>query len=368
MTSASALPLAGSRSRGFQTGSASADDQRGHQQTQQRQPPRALMRRLLASSAPGKNLAAAERLRSAACGGVRRSSHQMTGSASSPHRTAGKPKAKRQRSSWRGLPPCVAGVGGHRHVDTDQRFGGEPVGMVDGVAPAEPLAQAHQLLRGAPYRQGGSRRAAVRRGRRSVSRRSRGRGIRCGRHRGRLPRRGRRSRSDGRARHGGPARRAMPSISSGGSRKSLASTMSEKRRMPARSGLAGRLTAWDRCAASRSAPLRARERVGQAGPGDALAAARQKFGQGQHQHQRAGFLRNHGAGAICRAWRARGRPRARPYGRPPIRGRGHRCGRRGRSGASRCATWHRRRHRAGTARNSRRCRACGGRASRRSPC
>ena len=89
------------------------DHQRRHQQTKQRQPPWALMRRFLAFQNAREDIQRRKyfllRL-----GGVSRSSHQMTGSASRPHKTAGRPKESgsqlmrgrprrsRRRRSW----PC----------------------------------------------------------------------------------------------------------------------------------------------------------------------------------------------------------------------------------------------------------------------
>ena len=73
-------------------------------------------------------------------------------------------------------------------------------------------------------------------------------------------------------------------------------TMSQKRRMSDRSGFAGRSRGVHELGGEALGAVAGGERIGQAGPGDALAAARQQFGQGQHQHQRARFLGNAGAG------------------------------------------------------------------------
>ena len=343
------------------------DDQRRHQQPQQRQPPRALMRRFLLLQHPGQDAQRRENfgLR------LRRGQPQQPPDHRQRQQT---PQDRRKRRRKAAASSCAhaggheAALGGHGQVHAHQRLGGQPVGVVDRVAPAEPLAPAGQVPRAGRNRHGGSRRAPSRRGRRSASRRSRDRGIRCARHRETPPRPGsatsiRCARTPWRA---STSSHAM--VSSGGSRKSLAMTMSEKRRILDRSGRAGRLGRMGELRGKPFGAVACGERIGQARPGDALAAARQQFGQRQDAAPARAIPWKRSRPSTCRAWRATDRPTARPYARPPIRDREHRCGRRGPSGASRCATSPRPRHRAGTARNSRRCRACGGRASRRSPC
>ena len=86
---------------------------------------------------------------------------------------------------------------------------------------------------------------------------------------------------------------------------------------------------------------------------DALAAAGEKLGQSERQHDRAAFLGGSATGTSGSASTATDPPTARRCAQPPIRARARRDGRSSPSGASRCRAAGRSGRNGGTARRSR---------------
>ena len=153
---------------------------------------------------------------------------------------------------------------GKPRMQRQQRLGRRPVGAVDEEGPVEAPAEQCQPLAERRQPSPGSPRGTARRGRRRGGARSRDRGIRCARRRGRSPRSDRGPGRGGRAPPSAAIASSRASISASGSRKSPMSTRSVKRRSGRGSGGARRRPRQEhrRGARRRSAPGSGRSRRG----------------------------------------------------------------------------------------------------------
>ena len=224
-----------------------------------------------------------------------------------------------------------------RAVQRQQELVGRAVGAVDGEAPAEPpglgassvaVPLQPRLVVGAPVlgAAGGDHLAGLR-----------ARRIRCGRNRGRSPPPGRRSGQGGPAsrwRKAGSGSRGFPRSGSTGRTARRSPKAKPARSLPA--GSARSRGSWMMASAMRS--ITARLPVGRVRPGRPTRspASTSTSASAKAIDQRAVELAFARELATRTPSTANGRARSRWCARPPIPARGHRDGRRGRSGASRC--------------------------------